>query len=144
MRPFLAVSLLLAGSLLACSPPAASTPPASVTQQAEPEKVYTYVEQMPELPGGGGTGAIVNEFFKNFHPSVASVRGERTRPIVHFEVGPDGKVSQVRMHTSSNSPNFDSAMIAAVHALPEFTPGRQNGKAVTVSFDLPISCYKPQ
>ena len=144
MRALLAITSLLAGPLVACSKQDASAPLVSVKQQAEPEKVYTYVEQMPELPGGGGMQAIVSEFFKNFHPSLAATRGERNRPIVHFEVGPDGKVYQVRMHTSSNSANFDSAMLAAVHAFPIFTPGRQNGKAVTVSFNLPISCYKPQ
>ena len=144
MNRLTATTWLLTLALSACAQQEAPKPPMTNTPKPTPEKVYTYVEQMPQLPGGGGMGAIVSEFFKNFHPSIAAVRGERTRPIVHFEVGPDGKVSQVRMHTSSNSANFDSAMIAAVHAFPRFTPGRQNGKAVTVSFDLPISCYKPQ
>jgi protein TonB len=115
-----------------------------VKQQADVKKAYTYAEQMPELPGGGGQQAIINKFFKNFHPSEAAIRGERSRPIVHFEVGADGVVRQIRMHTSSNSANLDSAMLAAIRAFPRFTPGRQNDKVVTVSFNLPISCYKPQ
>jgi protein TonB len=139
-----AIVWLLTAALSACAQQEAPAPPVAARPKPAPEKVYAYVEQMPQLPGGGGTSAIVSEFFKNFHPSIAAIRGERTRPIVHFEVGPNGEVSQVRMHTSSHSANFDSAMIAAVYAFPRFTPGRQNGKAVTVSFDLPISCYKPQ
>jgi len=140
-------TLLLVATLSACAQQSDSLDElhaAPVPEAVEPNRVYTYVEQMPELPGGGGMGAIINVFFKNFHPSAAAVRGERQRPIIHFEVGPDGMVRQVSMHTSSNSANFDSAMIAAVHSFPRFTPGRQNGKAVTVSFNLPISCYKPQ
>lgn len=139
-----AIVWLLTAALGGCAQQEAPKPPVAAQSKPAPEKVYTYVEQMPELPGGGGMGAIVSEFFKNFHPSVAAIRGERKRPIVHFEVGPDGKVYQVRMHTSSNSANFDSAMLAAVRAFPRFIPGRQNGKAVSVSFNLPISCYKPQ
>lgn len=142
-RP-IAIAWLLTAVLSACAQQEAPMLPVVAQQKVAPEKVYTYVEQMPQLPGGGGMGAIVNEFFKNFHPSAAAIRGERQRPIIHFEVGPDGLVRQVRMHTSSNSANFDSAMIAAVYALPRFTPGRQNGKAIPVSFNLPISCYKPQ
>lgn len=144
MNRLTATVWLLTVALSACAQQAAPAMPVVAKQKPAPEEVYTYVEQMPELPGGGGTGAIINVFFKNFHPSAAAVRGERQRPIIHFEVGPDGMVRQVSMHTSSNSANFDSAMIAAVHSFPRFTPGRQNGKAVTVSFNLPISCYKPQ
>jgi TonB family protein len=144
MNQLIIIVLLLTAALSGCAQQEAPILPVVAQQKPAPEKVYTYVEQMPQLPGGGGERAIVNEFFKNFHPSAAAVRGERQRPIIHFEVGPDGLVRRVSMHTSSNSANFDSAMIAAVHAFPRFIPGRQNGKAVAVSFNLPISCYKPQ
>lgn len=144
MNRLTATAWLLALALSACAQQEASKLSVAGTPKPAPEKVYTYVEQMPQLPGGGGMGAIMNVFFKNFHPSIAAIRGERTRPIVHFEVGPDGNVSQGRMHTSSNSANFDSAMIAAVKGFPRFISGRQNGKAVTVNFNLPINCYKPQ
>jgi hypothetical protein len=35
-------------------------------------------------------------------------------------------------------PAIDAAVIAAVQKLPRFTPGTQNGKAVTVIFTVPI------
>ena len=33
---------------------------------------------------------------------------------------------------------YDEAVLAAVRQLPRFTPGKQDGKAVDVSFTVPI------
>ena len=96
MNRLTATVWLLTAALSACAQQEAPTLPVAAQPKPAPEKVYTYVEQMPQLPGGGGMSAIMSEFFKNFHPSTAAIRGERTRPIVHFEVGPDGNVSQVK------------------------------------------------
>ena len=56
-------ALLSAHSLLAQAPTGAPTAsparPMTIPRPAKADSVYTEVEQMPELPGGGGRAAIV-------------------------------------------------------------------------------------
>jgi hypothetical protein len=59
-----AAYFLVAVLLIACSPQDASAPLPSVKQQAEAKKVYTYVEQMPQLPGGGRQQATAMQLMK--------------------------------------------------------------------------------
>nr|GFC22804.1 hypothetical protein [Tanacetum cinerariifolium] len=94
------------------------------------EKVYTYVEQMPQLPGGGRQQAIANDFFKRLNLPKSAIEQGYNRSAVFFEVGSDGLVRHVRIVHSSNSPALDSAILATVRSFPRFIPGRQNGKAV--------------
>ncbi|MGI4875136.1 MAG: energy transducer TonB [Janthinobacterium lividum] len=111
---------------------------------ASSDKVYTYVEQMPELPGGGGTGAIVAAFQKRLrYPAVPLNENVSSRVAVYFEINTSGMVQHIRIARSSRSPTLDKAAIAAVKALPTFTPGYHNGHPVTVSLSLPVTiCFQ--
>jgi protein TonB len=141
MQPFLCITPFIAGLLVACSSPDDSAPLVSVQQQAEPEKVYTYVEQMPQLPGGGGTQAIVNALQKRI--KIPHVKGEPNwgRIIVSFTVGPNGIIHDARIVQSSSVPAYDQATLNAVQALPRLEPGYHNGKSVAVSFAIPIAIH---
>ncbi|HET9503294.1 MAG TPA: energy transducer TonB [Hymenobacter sp.] len=143
MNRLTATAWLLALALSACAQHEAPKPPVASTPKPAPEKVYTFVEQMPQLPGGGGMQAIVNSFQRRIRLPKSAIELGYDRAIVHFEVGPDGYVRDIKIVDSSNSPALDSAILAAVRAFPKFTPGRQNGKAVAVSFNIPVS-IKPQ
>lgn len=107
-------------------------------------KGYTYVEQMPELPGGGGTGAIVQAVLARLvwpagSPDKAIVGG---RVFAQFTVDAAGAVRDARI-IKGLAPAFDAATLAAIAKLPRFVPGRQNGRAVAVSFTIPVS-FEPQ
>ncbi|WP_191906514.1 energy transducer TonB [Hymenobacter baengnokdamensis] len=100
---------------------------------------------MPQLPGGGGTGAIVAAFFNHLRIPASSIKGNYTGSAqVYFEVNSHGAVQHIRLTKSTHSPQVDSAITKAIRSLPTFTPGRQAGQPVTVSLTLPISCIKPQ
>jgi TonB family protein len=111
-------------------------------QQPVP-RVYTYVEQMPELPSGG-MATIVTELFKRFKLPKQAIEENYGRAMIYFEVDPIGAVQHTRLLHSSGSVSLDKALLAATKALPRFTPGHQHGQPVTVSITLPISCIKPQ
>lgn len=143
MNRLTATAWLLALALSACAQQEAPKPPVAGTPKPAPEKVYTYVEQIPELPGGGGMQAIGNDFFKRLDLPKAAIEQGYDRSAVSFEVGPDGFVRHVRLVDSSSSPALDSAILATVRTFPRFIPGRQDGKAVAVSFTLPIVCILP-
>ncbi len=103
-----------------------------------PPAVYVYVEQMPQLPGGGGNQAIV-EYIQNHlkYPEVSPNDRRMGRVFVSFIVTNQGEVQAVDVVKGLGAA-YDAAVVAAVQQLPKFVPGRQNDKAVNVSFTVPV------
>ena len=110
-----------------------------VVEAVVENKVYTYVEQMPQLPGGGGNTAIVAAIQKaTKYPSLALRNQVEGRIFVSFTVNAEGDVSDVKVVKGLGS-GLDEETIRAVKTLPKFIPGKQNGRAVSVSFTVPIT-----
>nr|GFD35375.1 hypothetical protein [Tanacetum cinerariifolium] len=95
-------------------------PPIAAKSKPSPERVYTYVEQMPQLPGGGGQQAIVNEIQKRIrYPVIDTSKQMRYSGIKYtFVVDSTGKVSDVAMLAGSDNSAVDQAILNAVHSLP--------------------------
>ena len=114
-----------------------------VVEEVVENKVYTYVEQMPELPSGGGQGAIVAAIQKAVrYPPMALRNQVEGRIFASFTVNPQGDVTDVKVVKGLGS-GLDEETIRAIKTLPKFRPGKQNGRAVSVSFTVPIT-YKIQ
>lgn len=114
-----------------------------VVEEVVESKVYTYVEQMPALPGGGGMGAIVNAIQKNVRYPAADLRNQvEGKVFASFTVDENGDVSDVKI-VKGLSGTIDSETMRAIKTLPKFIPGKQNGRAVKVSFTVPVT-YKIQ
>ena len=117
----------------------APPPPVPVPSRTEPAqevKLYTYVEQMPTLASGGGNAAIVEAIQRNIvYPVGSSASG---RVFVSFTVNPAGGVQDTKV-VKGLTPDFDQAVVAAVEKLPQFNPGKQGGKPVSVSFTVPVT-----
>ncbi|MDO7850811.1 M56 family metallopeptidase [Hymenobacter convexus] len=113
-------------------PPPPPPPPPTL------EKVYTYVEKMPQLPGGGGNRAIV-EYIQNHlaYPQVSAANQKTGRVFVSFVVNSGGEVFNPNI-VKGLGPEYDAAVVAAIGQLPRFEPGTQDGKPVAVSFTVPI------
>ncbi len=109
---------------------AAQTQPAVLT-----EKVYTYVEQMPQLPSGGGTQQLAAEIMKRTQLS-GKIEPSCYRTIVYFEVSSTGLVHRAKIKKASQSAAVDAALLRAVGSLPTLRPGYQQGKPVAVSFTM--------
>ncbi|MBD2723551.1 energy transducer TonB [Hymenobacter armeniacus] len=102
-------------------------------------KVYTYVEQMPQLPGGGGNRAIVNAIQANVkYPAEALKHAAQGRVFVSFTIGEDGMVRDSKI-VKGIGWGCDEAVLEAVKQLPQFTPGTQQGRPVSVSFTVPVT-----
>jgi len=114
-------------------------PPPQVT--ADGERVYTYVEQMPHLPNASGMGPIVQQIQDNFvYPTGPHQEG---RVFATFIVKADGSVGDTKI-VKGLAPAYDEAVLAAIQKLPRFVPGMQSGKAVAVSFTVPITFKEKQ
>lgn len=114
-----------------------------VVEEVVENKVYTYVEQMPALPGGGGMGAIVSAIQKNVRYPAVDLRNQvEGRVFASFTVDENGDISDVKI-VKGLSGTIDAETIRSIKALPKFIPGKQNGRSVKVSFTVPVT-YKIQ
>jgi len=115
--------------------PAPPTPAPSSTNEVVPGKVYTYVEQMPALPSGGGISGIVKQIQDNVrYPGGPRQEG---KVFVSFTVQADGSVGDTKV-IKGLAPAYDEAVVAAIRQLPRFVPGQQSGQPVAVSFTVPV------
>ena len=98
--------------------------------------IYKVVDQMPEFNDGD-----VNEFLtKTIHyPDSARAQGKAGRVVIQFVVRETGKVSDIQAVRSSGNAEIDAEGLRAVNAMPDWIPGKQNGKPVAVYFTLPIT-----
>jgi protein TonB len=104
-------------------------------------KPYVFVEQMPELPGGGGQPAIVAAIQRAVrYPSKALSNGIEGKVFVSFTVNPKGEVVDVQI-VKGLGYGLDEETMRAINSLPRFIPGKQNGQEVSVSFTVPVT-YK--
>ena len=104
--------------------------------EAKPEEVFRSVEQMPQFPGGE---AALMKFLASHinYPPMAAENNVQGKVIVQFVVDKTGKVGEVKVVRSVDK-DLDHEAIRVCQALPKFTPGRQNGRPVSVWYTLPI------
>ncbi|WP_210514454.1 energy transducer TonB [Hymenobacter terricola] len=123
----------------AVQPSHAQTTPPPAPEKVVGNKVYTYVEQMPQVPGGGGNRAIVAAIQSRvIYPPEALKRALQGQVFVSFTVGEDGAVRDAKIVKGLGG-GCDETVLDAVRQLPAFTPGRQAGKPVAVNFTVPVT-----
>jgi TonB family protein len=133
-----AASQVASGSATNMPAPPPPIPVPNQNKQAAPPKVYTFVQHMPQMPGGGGNKAIVKAIQRTvIYPPTALANHIEGQVFVSFYVDSEGHVKEAKI-VKGLDPAIDAAVIAAVQKLPRFTPGTQDGKAVTVIFTVPI------
>lgn len=117
--------------------------PSIAAPQPEPEKVYTYVEQMPTLNGAASRTSLSAALQQALvlPPEVREGRTEGT-VFLNFVVRPTGTVTDLKV-VRGLCPTCDEAALAAVRALPPFEPGKQNGRTVAVQFTVPVQLFGP-
>jgi protein TonB len=100
-------------------------------------EILTFAEQMPEFTGG--TEEMYKFLGKNImYPAQARENSIEGKVLLTFVVGADGKISQIEQVGKKLGWGCDEEAIRVVKNMPAWTPGKQNGKAVTVKFTLPI------
>ena len=113
---------------------AAPEPPKHVVEET---KIFTVVEQMPMFPGGDA--ALMGYLRDNIHyPTVAAENGVQGRVVVGFVVERDGSITDVNIIRSVD-PSLDREAMRVVKSMPRWTPGKQNGSAVRVKYQVPVT-----
>ncbi|NLR65598.1 energy transducer TonB [Chitinophaga varians] len=104
----------------------------------EREERFIFVEFMPEFPGG--EAALMKYLSKNLrYPNMAQENGIQGSIFVQFVVNKDGSISEVKTVGAHKGAGLEEEAVRVVSKMPSWKPGKQNGKAVTVIFNLPVT-----
>lgn len=99
--------------------------------------VFVIVEEMPEFPGG--KDSLYKFLGANIvYPNKAKKDGIEGKVYVNFTIEKDGTINKVKVLRSVH-PLLDEEAIRVVESFPKWKPGKQKGKTVRVSYNLPLN-----
>jgi TonB family protein len=99
-------------------------------------EVFTVVEKMPEFPGG--MDALAQYLVNNIeYPKQAINKGTSGRVFVNFVIKSNGSISDVKVLRGIGD-GCDEEAVRVVQNMPDWKPGEQRGKKVSVSYNIPI------
>lgn len=128
----LALLIPLVGLLVAAVNPGASSPAYANTSAHGDEEV----DVMPKFPGG--MPALMEWMISHVHyPKEAANNDITGKVVVGFLVDKTGAVTNVTIKESVH-PKLDNEALRVVKAMPKWTPGSKDGKAVPVEMALPV------
>ncbi len=114
----------------------APTRPNSLTNPSGDKEVFTVVEQTPSFPGGmSALGQYLGQTLR--YPVEARQNRVQGRVFVQFIIAETGAIRDVRILKGIGS-GCDEEAVRVVGQMPNWEPGRQNGKPVAVQYNLPI------
>ena len=100
------------------------------------QEIFQIVEEMPSFPGG--EAKLMEYVAKNIkYPQIARETGIQGRVFVGFVVEPDGSISNVKLLRGIGG-GCDEEAMRVIKSLPKWKPGKQRGKAVRVSYQIPV------
>lgn len=107
-----------------------------VEEEVEPIS-FAVVEEKPTFPGG--EAALLRFIAENTkYPEIAKENGIQGRVFVQFVIAADGSVVKVSLARGVD-PYLDNEALRVVKILPKWAPGKQRGKAVPVTYVIPIN-----
>ncbi len=111
--------------------------PKETEEEEEDLPPVWFVDEMPEFPGGMPS---LMKFISTSirYPVVAQENGIQGKVIITFVIDKSGNVTNVRVFRGID-PALDAEALRVVKTLPRWKPGKQNGKAVRVNYNVPIN-----
>ncbi|CAG5008116.1 hypothetical protein DYBT9275_04196 [Dyadobacter sp. CECT 9275] len=113
--------------------------PSSDSKKSIPDTsgtAFKVVEQNPEFPGGDVE--LMKYIGKHIrYPAEASVAGVEGTVLISFTVNPNGDIRKPTI-VKGLGYGIDDEATRMVLNMPRWTPARQNGKALSVDYTLPI------
>ena len=142
-----ALVLPVAGLLTLCTQPDRDQPKTEVAERVERANarkpvsidgpIFTVVEQQPEFPGGmAELGQYLAQSIK--YPAAAQRANVSGRVFLSFIVTKNGEITDVNILKGIGF-GADEEAIRVTAQMPRWIPGKQNGRAVNVKYNLPIN-----
>ncbi|MEA3495371.1 MAG: energy transducer TonB [Bacteroidota bacterium] len=105
-------------------------------EEVSEEKIFMVVENMPEYPGGDRARDIfLRDNIK--YPEMERDNGIQGLVVVSFIVEKNGKLTNIKI-LGGQTPNLNNEAKRVVRLMPNWKPGKQRGKSVRVTINLPI------
>ena len=110
---------------------------AQAKENKSKDGVYFVVEEMPVYPGGDE--ALRKDLAANIkYPEEAKKAGIQGKVYVTFVVDEQGKVTDAKIARGVD-PSLDKESLRVINELKTWSPGKEKGKAVKVSYTVPIN-----
>jgi protein TonB len=106
-------------------------------KKVEKVKIHEFVEENAEFVGGQ---AKLYEYLNSNikYPQQCIDNGIQGKVYVKFAVMKDGSIDDIQVLKKIH-PKLDAEAVRVIENMPNWTPGKQKGKAVNVYFTLPIN-----
>lgn len=102
----------------------------------EKKETHTYVEVMPEYPGG--EAAMLRFISQNVQYPIKAIENDiQGKVLIGFVVDENGELTEFRI-VKGIGYGCDEEAIRVLKLMPTWKPGMQNGKNVRVSYLIPI------
>ena len=112
-------------------------PPENPVVDPDEGKVFLVVEEMPTFPGG--EDEMLKYIARNIkYPPVARENNITGRVYVSFVVDKEGKIKEAKILRGIGG-GCDEEALRVVKSMPDWKPGRQNGRSVQVQYNLPVN-----
>lgn len=110
--------------------------PINVDDQEEPIYEFALMEEQPVFfLGNDSIRYWVEKRIQ--YPEKAKANNIEGYVVISFVIDPQGKVSNVRVVRPA-SPLLNDEALRVIRSMPDWQPGRQHGKPVSVEFSLPV------
>lgn len=101
------------------------------------DRILTWVQEMPVFPGG--EEAMLAYLGKHIrYPASARENGLSGIVYLKFIVGTDGDIGDIEIIRGIGG-GCEEEAVRVVKQMPRWRPGKQNGQAVRVQFNLPVN-----
>lgn len=104
-------------------------------EQVDEEEIFTVVEEMPQFPGG--ETALLKYLASIPYPAIAKENDIEGSVFIRFVIDKSGNVTNVQIAKGTDK-ILNEAALKHVKKMPNWTPGKQRGKAVKVQYVVPI------
>ena len=114
----------------------ATTVKEDVKETTGTDEVFQVVEEMPEFPGG--QQKMLEFIYKNIkYPAAAREEGLEGLVVIRFVVDKEGNTKDHEIVRGGGGGMGEEAL-RVVKTMPQWKPGKQKGKKVAVSYNLPV------
>lgn len=103
------------------------------------EDVYVNVDDMPEFPGGH---LKLKEYLDSEVENLDNKYLTDKRCFITFLVTKEGKVDNLKIAKGTGNKEVDSIAMKIVKNMPDWKPGKENGKAAHVTYTVPVHFSK--
>ncbi|MGB0888581.1 MAG: TonB family protein [Vicingaceae bacterium] len=101
------------------------------------DTIYEVIEKLPQFNNGNET--LEHYLMKNLtYPSEAKLQGIQGKVFVNFVIDKTGAVTETNIVKGVHE-LLDNEALKIVNSFPNWSPGIQKGKPVSVSYNLPLN-----